>query len=130
MISNGIVSFQQLLKCDHEEADDQLLFHANHAIKVDNFKKVIVASPDTDVLVNVIYNFSRWIFSDLEEMWIIGGNRGSQKAIHIHSLVKQLDAGIVEVLSALHALRGTISNSYVVQRLFMDIKYWKKIHSF
>ena len=44
MISNGITSSQQFLKCDHEEADDQMLFHADHAIKIENFKKIIIAS--------------------------------------------------------------------------------------
>ena len=44
MIANGEVSFQPLLKCDHEEADDPLLFHANHALKINNYKKLIVAS--------------------------------------------------------------------------------------
>ena len=34
MISNGIASSQQLLKCDHEEANEQMLFHVEHAIKI------------------------------------------------------------------------------------------------
>ena len=69
IIVNGEVSFLQLLKCDHEEADDQLLYHANHALKINNYKKLIIASPDTDVLVNVIHLFSCWMFSDLKELW-------------------------------------------------------------
>ena len=68
MISNGEVSFQPILRCDHEEADDRILFHANHAIKVNDFKKIIIASPDTDVFVNVIHHFSSWIFSDIKEL--------------------------------------------------------------
>ena len=52
MIANGEVSFQPLLKCDHEEADDPLLFHANHALKINNYKKLIVASsPDKRHLI-------------------------------------------------------------------------------
>ena len=52
MIANEEVGFQPLLKCVHEEADDRLLFHSNHALKINNYKKLIIASSDTDVLVN------------------------------------------------------------------------------
>ena len=36
IIVNGEVSFQPVLKCDHKEVDDQLLFHANHVLKINN----------------------------------------------------------------------------------------------
>ena len=75
MIANGEVSFQPLLKCDHQEADDRLLFHANHALKINNYKKLIIASPDTDVLINVTQHFSCWIFSDVKELWVLGPNK-------------------------------------------------------
>ena len=39
MVSNGKAIPQQLLKCDHEEADDRMLFHANHAINVGYLQK-------------------------------------------------------------------------------------------
>jgi hypothetical protein len=106
VVSNGISCTQQLLKCDHEEADDRMLFHANHAINND-FKKIIIVSPDTDVLVNAIHHFSRWVFSDLEEMWIIGGKNGTQRqAMPVHTLVKELDGDVVEILPDIHALTG------------------------
>ena len=38
MIANGEVRFQLLLEYDHEEADDRLLFHANHALKLTTAK--------------------------------------------------------------------------------------------
>ena len=38
MIANGEVRFQLLLEYDHEEADDWLLFHANHALKLTTAK--------------------------------------------------------------------------------------------
>ena len=75
IIVNGEVSFLQLLKCDHEEADDQLLYPANHALKINNYKKLIIASPDTDVLINVTQHFSCWIFSDVKELWVLGPNK-------------------------------------------------------
>ena len=107
MISNGIASSQQLLKCDNEEADDWMLFHADHTIKTENFTKIIFVSPDTDVLVSAVHHFSHWVFSDLKELWIIGGKIGAQrKALPVHSLVDKLDGGVVEILPALHVLTG------------------------
>ena len=48
-VSEGHVSYVRLLKCGNEEADDRIMFHINHAVIMDQFQKVIVASADTDV---------------------------------------------------------------------------------
>ena len=107
IISNGIASSQQLLICVHEEADDPMLFHADHAIKIENFKKIIIVSADTDVLVSAVHHFSRWVFSDLTELWIIGVKKGIQRqALPVHTLVDKIDGDVVEILPALHALTG------------------------
>ena len=39
--SDGILTQDHLLKCDHEEADDQIMFHVNHAVKVDKFSAIL-----------------------------------------------------------------------------------------
>ena len=41
-ITGGPVLQHCLLKCDHEEADDRMIFHANHAIKVENYKNLVI----------------------------------------------------------------------------------------
>ena len=111
MIANGEVSFQSILKCYHEEADDRLLFHANHALKINNYKNLIIASPDTDVLVNVIDCFSCWMFSDLKELWLLNSNKSLQKQfIPVHKLLQELDGEVVNVFPALQVLIGTIFN--------------------
>ena len=43
---NGFVTEERLLECTHEEADDRIFFHANHAIKVGRYSSVVIASPD------------------------------------------------------------------------------------
>ena len=48
---------EEVLKCTHEEADDTIFFHVNDGMKRNNFTKIVVASPDTDVLVNAVYHF-------------------------------------------------------------------------
>ena len=47
------------LYSEHEEADDRLLYHINHAIKEDHHNRVIVAPPDTDVFVCLVHHFNR-----------------------------------------------------------------------
>ena len=44
---------EHLLKCDHEEAImvEVIMFHVNHAAKVDKFSKAAIASSNTDVFV-------------------------------------------------------------------------------
>ena len=37
LLSNGHITLERLLKCDHDEADDRILFHVNHGVKVENF---------------------------------------------------------------------------------------------
>ena len=56
------------LYCEHEEADYRFLYHINHAIKEDHHGRVMVASPDTDVLVCLVHHFNRWIYSGLNEV--------------------------------------------------------------
>ena len=121
MISNGIASSQQLLKCGHEEAHDWILFHADHAIKIENFKKIIIVSPDTDVLVSAVHHFSRWVFSDLKELWIIGGKKETQRqALPVHRLVDKLDGDVVEILPALHALTGISEFQQFAKECYCD----------
>ena len=106
-IMDGVVTNQRLLKCTHEEADDRLLCHANHAVGFDNFKTIIIASPDPDVFVNAIFHYTRWMFSNLEELWIISGKKGAQQAFPVHQLIEKLDGNIIDILPAVHALTGT-----------------------
>ena len=37
-------SWERLLQCEHGEADDRMLFHVDHGIRMDKFQKVIVCS--------------------------------------------------------------------------------------
>ena len=49
------------------------MFHVNHAVEVDKFSKVVIASSDTDVFVCALYHFSCRLYSGLDELWIISG---------------------------------------------------------
>ena len=70
---NGLVSVERLLKCTHEEADDRIFFHANHAIKIRNYGSVVIASPDTDIFVSALHRFCKLKYFDLKELWFVSG---------------------------------------------------------
>ena len=74
-VCGGHTSIQRILKSFCKEADDCMLVHVNHAVKVKKFQKVTVASLDTDVFVNLVYHFTRWIYADMEQFWIISGKK-------------------------------------------------------
>ena len=101
-------STEEVLKCTHEEADGRIFFHVNDGIKRDNFTKIVVASPDTDVFVNAVYHFTQWTYCGLEELWILSGKSGGKQAFPAHDLVQTIDNNIIDVLPAVHALTGIL----------------------
>ena len=110
-IAGSNITLEERLKCTHEEADDRMLYHVSHAVRIGCFRKVIVATADTDVFVNLIHHFPRWQFSDLEELWVLQGNKTDQKATPVHTLVSKYESDVIDVLPAVHALTG---NSFVM----------------
>ena len=110
---NGLVSVERLLKCTHEEADDRIFFHANHAIKIRNYGSVVIASPDTDIFVSALHRFCKLKYFDLKELWFVSGRGNSRAFFPIHDLANDLDSDLVEVLPAIHALTGCDAASKV-----------------
>ena len=53
-IVNGQSSLIRLLKCSYDEADDRIMFHLNHSVKVDRFEAAHVMTGDTDIFVNLM----------------------------------------------------------------------------
>ena len=109
-------SWERLLQCEHEEADDRMMFHVDHGIKVDKSHKVIVASPDTDVFICLVYHFSRWIYFDLEDLWVVSGRSNARVVIPIHNIIGNMASNVV-VLPAVHALTGCDTTSKVGTKL-------------
>ena len=103
---NGLVSKERLLQCYHEEADDRIFFHANHAVKVSEYKSVVIATDDTDIFVCATQHFSKLQTFDLEELWVVSGRANSRTFFPIHNLSKSLEPDLINVLIPLHALSG------------------------
>ena len=83
----------------------------NHAVKVDKFLKVVIASSDTDVFVCALYHFSRWMYSGLDELWIISGKCDSINVTSVHTVVNNMGSSVFDVLPAAHALTGCDTTS-------------------
>ena len=113
---SGNVQEIRLLKCDHEETDDRTMFHVNHAVTVENFKRIIVASADTDVFVCLMCHFSRWMHFDLTEIWDLGGQGATSRAILVHDFAERIGQSVRDILPAAHALTGCDTTSKVVAK--------------
>jgi len=101
------------LNCEHEEADDRLLYHINHTIKVENYDRVLVASTDTDVFVCLVHHFNRWIYLGLNEIWMIGGQGHTKRYIAIYDIVEPIPQELSDVLPAVHSLTGCDTTSKI-----------------
>ena len=67
------------------------MHHVNHAVTIDNFTRVVVASADTDVLVYLMYHFNEWKQFNLNELVVLGSQSATKRAIPIHDLVAAID---------------------------------------
>lgn len=70
--------------------------------------RIVIKSPDTDVLVLLVYYFSR--MSNTNELWfqtsIITALKDGRRYIPVHHLCKSLSAVLCRILPAAHALAG------------------------
>ena len=112
-IVNGQSSLIHLLKCLYDEADDRIMFHLNHAIKVDRFEAAHAMTDDTDIFVNLMYDFRDWRANGLSEIWFHHlGN-----ITPVHPAVDNLPDTVVEILPAIHALSGCDTTSKIGTKL-------------
>ena len=99
-VFRGETRYVHLLKCNHEEGDDRIMFHINQAVVVDYLQRVIVASSDTDVFVCLVYHFGHWMHFDLKELWMLSALAHSSRAVPLHQLVHKIDTNVIDVLPA------------------------------
>lgn len=102
------------MHCSHEEADDRLMVHINHAVDFENIHRIIVVSPDTDVIVCLLYHFEETFhLNGLLELWVLCGQGKTCRALPIHTLSKYIPHNVIHVLPAVHALTGCDSTSKI-----------------
>ena len=91
LLRSGELTELRLLYCEHEEADERMLFPINHAVKVDKLENIIVASSDTDVFACLIYHSLQWMLSSLKELWFLAGQGTTKRAIPVHNIIGKLE---------------------------------------
>jgi len=99
------------LKCTHEEADTRLLLHAVNLST--HHSRIILRCDDTDVLVVLLYYWSRGMLSS--EVFMHCGHSGKdisrERYIPVHEIARTLGQDVCNVLPAVHALSGCDSTS-------------------
>lgn len=105
---------------DHEEADTRMILHAHDCAS--NYNRIVVQSPDTDVIVLCVY-----AFHDIhcQQLWFRTGVKDKVRLIPIHYLVRSLEQDACRLLPAFHALTGCDTTSGLFQ--IGKRKAWKAL---
>ena len=112
-LQNGNAYIVPALNYGHEEADNRIIYHINHAVKVERFSRIIVASGDTDVFICLLYHFSNWKKANLKELWVLCGQGNTTRAVPLHNKNDCLDLSVINILPAIHALTGCDTTSKI-----------------
>ena len=102
VLTNSRENTARISPCSHEEADTKLLLHAFDAEK-EGYRKVMLRTVDTDVVVLAVAFFSRL---DLGELLIAFGAGNAFCYIAIHEIASSLGQENCEALLFFQALTG------------------------
>ena len=96
------------LSSDQEKVDTTLLLHVKYATRPET--RIIVQSPDTDVLVLCTTRVSD---ISCEELWFRTGVRDRRRYVPVHLLCQKLGQKLCKALPAFHALTGCDTTSTI-----------------
>ncbi|CAH3159169.1 unnamed protein product, partial [Porites lobata] len=96
------------LKSNQEEADTRMLLHTKYAAGQCQEAKIVIQSPDTDVLV-----LSAAHFEDIasKELWFHTGVKDRLRFVPVHDVCQNLSNRVLKALPAFHALTGCDTTS-------------------
>ena len=110
---NSCAKEEPLLKCCYEEADDRMMFHLSHGVKVYKFESIVMCSTDADVYVRAAYHYSSLSSFGLNDFWLVTGNKSTRKCIPLHMITQVLNSRTIKNLPAAYGLSGSDSTSKV-----------------
>ena len=84
-VTRGQCREAEALRSNHEEADTRMILHANHAVRAD--RRLVIQSPDTDVLVLSVSHFRSL---DCPELWFHTGMKDRHRLIPVHDIAHAL----------------------------------------
>lgn len=105
-VTRGQCRVVQALTSNHEEADTRMILHANHAARAD--RRLVIHSPDTDVLVLSISHFRSLA---CPELWFRTGVKNRHRFIPVHDIAHALGEKLCSSLPGFHAITGCDSTS-------------------
>ena len=90
--NTSVVSSIERLYSNQEEADTRMILHASSLSR--DHEKIIIQCDDTDVLVLLVYYFSRGHLSD--HVYMYAGHSGKERYIHVHRIANELGQTVCE----------------------------------
>ena len=96
---SGVSSIERLYS-NQEEADTRMILHASSLSR--DHERIIIQCDDTDVVVLLVYYFSRGHLTD--HVYMYAGHSGKERYIPVHRIANEL--GQTVCLPAAHALTG------------------------
>ena len=110
-VSSDLVEFVEQLFSNHEEADTSILLHEAYQASL-GANRAVVASPDTDVLVLLVYHFRS---IGIEEIFFKTGRKSMlsdlTRFIPVHAIVNQLNEEQLHILLDVYDLTGCDTSS-------------------
>ena len=105
-VTRGQCREVEALRSNHEEADTRMILHVNHAVRAD--RRLVIQSPDTDVLVLSVSHFRSL---DFPELWFRTGMKDRHRLIPVHDIAHALGEKMCSSLPGFHAITGCDSTS-------------------
>ena len=102
VLSNKPEDCTDLMPCTHEEADMRLYIHAADMSKK-GFKKVMIRSVDSDIVVLAVSIYQEMEF---EEMWVEYGVGKNKRFVSVHSIASSIGPFKCRALPLFHAITG------------------------
>ncbi len=115
-IRENSAEYSEHLRCDQEEADTRMIFHALKSDQI--FREtgtkgqIILKSPDTDVVVLAAHYFPS--MESVDKLWVETGHSGptaqNHRFIPVHELCQANSSIFLKILPAIHAITGCDSS--------------------
>ena len=73
-------------------------------------------SSNTDIFVRALHHYTKWIYINLQELWMICGKDETSRAVPLREVATKLETTVIDVLAALHALTGCDTTSKICSK--------------
>ena len=96
----------ELMPCNHEEADTRIFLHVRQAVAAGGHKHVIIKANDTDILVIAVSMFPMLCEIGIEKLWISFGQGDNHRWIPVHDICQEIGMEKSKGILFFHAFTG------------------------